>query len=182
VIRGIQYSRPLAAASIAAAVALCAMIGLHLELKAGILERRRRASVVEATLLSQINAKSMYGAESLEELRDKVGQFRVQLGSQGTWERLVGQLGEGWTAESGPMDNKGDYSIRFGTFRLISPSVLDWPKIVEAVKESEAIPGVGIAEFEMKASGDRDRRSLDLVRFLVAVQTSRNGKNAATLP
>jgi hypothetical protein len=181
-IRGIQYSRPLVAAGAVAVVASCTMIWLSLELNAKISEQRRRASSLEASLSGQIAAKSVYESEDLDALRDKVGRFRVRLGSEGTWERLVRQFGDGWTAESGPKDDKNGYCIQYGTFKLLSPAVADWPKIIEAVKDSEAIPGVGVAEIEMKSSGGHDRRSLDLVRILVAVQTSRTGLKPVIAP
>jgi hypothetical protein len=166
---------------VASVIAACAMSWRHLDLKANIAQQRRLAAVAEAKLTSEITAKSMYEGESLDALREQVGRSRVQLGDPGTWGRLVRQFGDGWTAESGPTEDRGGYVIRYGTVRLLAPSVTDWPRIVEAVKDSEAMRGVGIAEFEMRASGDRDRRSLDLVRILVAVQSSRTESTTATV-
>jgi hypothetical protein len=55
-----------------------------------------------------------------------------------------------------------------------SPATTDWPDIVDAVKDLEDCPGVRIIEFEMKTSGDRERRSVDLVKIVVAIQTLRS--------
>jgi hypothetical protein len=57
--------------------------------------------------------------------------------------------------------------------RLKSPSPADWPAIVEAVRVSEGLPGVGVAEFDMKTSGTRERRTVDSVAILVVVQSRR---------
>ena len=68
--------------------------------------------------------------------------------------------------------------MQFGTFRLISPVLADWPEIVETLGDSEALPGVGITGIEMRTSGGVERRSLDLVTVRVAVQMSRRGGNS----
>jgi hypothetical protein len=180
-IKGVQYSRALAGGAAASVIAACAMSWRHFELSANVAQQRRRAAVAESKLTSEIAARSMYEGESLDALREQVVRSRVQLGDAGTWGRLVTRFGDGWTAETGPTEDKGGYVIRYGTIRLLAPSVADWPKIVEAVRDSEAMRGVGIAEFEMRTSGDRDRRSLDLVRILVAAQSSRTESTPATV-
>jgi hypothetical protein len=57
---------------------------------------------------------------------------------------------------------------------LKSPATTDWPQIVDAVKASESLPGVGIVGFEMKTSGDHEHRSVDFVRVVVAIQMLRS--------
>jgi hypothetical protein len=178
-IRGVQYSKPLAAGGAAAVIAASMLIWQHHELSANISEQRRRAEVAESNLESEVAAKSMYESEYLDALRDQMRRSRVQLGDEGTWGRLVRRLGDRWSAEPGQTDEKGGQSTRYGTMRLLSPTVTDWEKIVEAVTNSEETPGVGIAELEMKTSGSRDHRTLDLVRILVAIQTSRTGENSS---
>lgn len=178
-IRGVQYSSPLAALAALALVSTVAMSWLRLDLNAEIVEQRRGASIAEASLSRQIAAKSTFEREHLEALREQVGRFQVQLGTDGTWERVVRQFGPGWNAKLGAREDRSGYSIQYGTFELMSPSVADWPRIIEAVKDSEAIPGAGIAEFQMKASGGPGKRTLDLVRILVAFQT-RCAENSLT--
>ncbi len=170
-IRGFQYSLSLATLGGAALVAMSAMTWLHFQLNAENHEQRQRATIAEANLSAQIAAKSMYERENLEALRERVGQLKIRLGTDGTWERVVGQFGPGWNSQLGTKDERGIYSIQYGTLEMVSPSPSDWPRIVEAVKASEAIPGVGIAELEMRASGGLGKRTLDVVRILVAVQT-----------
>lgn len=178
-IRGVQYSLPFAAVGVAALAATGSMIWLRFDLEARIAGQRRRASIAEASLSSQIAAKSMYERECLETLHSQVSRFRERLGTDGTWERAVGQFGSGWNAELGARDDRSGYSIQYGTLRLISPTLADWPRIIGAVRDSEAIPGVGIAEIEMKASGSRGQRTLDLVRILLAIKTRRAEKTRA---
>jgi hypothetical protein len=170
-IRGVSFSRVLAAAGSAAIVAACATLWLRLEVNSEDLEHRRLASGLEASLSAQISAKAVYDDARLEAMRSRVGRFRLQLGTNDTWDRLVRGFGEGWKAEVGPRDERNGFSIQYGVFRLKSPALADWPEIVERLKDSEALPGVGIVEFEMKTSGSREQRSLDMVRILVAVQT-----------
>jgi hypothetical protein len=170
---GFKYSKLHIAAAAAGTGAACAAVWLHIVLGGETVEERRRGQDSEGSLTAQIAAKSMYGNARLSALRDEVARSSAQLGGKGSWESLVGRLGNAWACETETVEGMDAYPVRYGTFRLASPAVADWSAIVEAVGNSEAIPGVGIAEIEMKSSGDRTRRSLDLVRIQVAVQTSR---------
>jgi hypothetical protein len=176
-IRGIRYSRPLATVVAATFVAACAAAWHREVLVSRIAEQRRQAAALEEQISGPMGAMEMYSDERLRALRKQVGLFRVRLGGAGTWGSLVSRLGQGWTSERGPAEDRGGYSIQLGTFKLLAPSTADWPRIVDAVKASEGIPGVRIVEFEMKASGDLDRRSLDLVRILMEVQSVRGRSN-----
>jgi hypothetical protein len=181
-IRGVAYSRPFAAAATAALIAAGAMFWIRLATHAKLSELRLHAANSERDLATRIGALSAYESDNVDALRRQVGLFRVRLGTDGTWDRLVRRLGGGWSAESGLREDKSGYSLQPGTFRLLSHAVGEWPDIVEAVKDLEAIPGVGIAEIEMKTSGSGDRRSLDTARILVLIQASRTGPNSATTP
>ncbi len=176
-IRGVHFSRRLAAVAVAAGIAACASAWDRGNLTSSLAEQRRRAADFEGQSASRMDAVKMYSDEKLLALRERVGLSRVRLGGAGTWGRLVRQLGQEWASDPGASEDRGGYSVQFGTFRLLAPATNDWPKIVDAVRESEATPGVRIVELEMKASGDHDRRSLDLVRLLMEVQSSRSGSN-----
>ena len=178
-IRGLVFSRVLAAASSAAIAAACAMFWTLAELQSKNSEHQRRASGIEAGLSAQIAAKSEFERDRLEALRIRVGLFRVHLGTANTWDRLVKRFGAGWTIEAGPSEDRNGCSVQYGVFSLKSPELSDWPGIIEILKDSEGLPGVGIVEFEMKTSGNLERRSLDLVRIHVAVQTGRKGSDLA---
>jgi hypothetical protein len=180
--RGIAYSKPLVAAGAAALVAASAMFWMHRATSAKISELRRHAATEESDLLNRINAMSAYESENVDSMRRQVGRFRMHLGTEATWDILVSRLGNRWVVDKGSKEEKGIYSVQLVTLRLVSHAVGEWPSIVEAVGQLEAIPGVGIAEFEMKTSGADDRRSLDTARILVAIQTSRAALNSSNTP
>jgi hypothetical protein len=138
-------------------------------------EQLHRAEDLEGNLSKQIAARADCRDSDLDALRARVGTFRGQLGPEDAWERLVRQFGKGWAAEAGPTDGRDGYSIQIGTFVLLSPAASDWPAIVELVKAAEHLPGVGIAGFEMKSRGSRDRCAVDLVKIKVAIQSRRTG-------
>ena len=168
-IRGVAYSRRLFAVSLGAVVAACAMALLHQLLTSGRIERRRRTMDIEGRLSGQILAMADCEDSRVEALRARVGRFQVQLRPEDTWERLMHLFGSRWKAEAGTQDNKEDFSYLVGTFTLLSPTVSDWPKILETIKASELLAGVGISRFEMKTSGTRKHRSVDLVTIAVAI-------------
>ena len=172
-IRGVKFSRRLAAVAAAAAAAAFASAWHREALASDIAVERRRAADLEQQFAGRMGAIEMYSDEKLRALREQVGHSRVRLGEAGTWGRLVSRLGQGWASQPGPAEDRGGYSIQFGTLRLVATATADWPKIVDAVRISEATPGVRILELEMRASGDQDRRSLDLVRILLEVQSCR---------
>jgi len=175
--RGLVFSKALASASSAAVAVACAALWLHAHLGSAISERQRLAADVGSGLAAQIAAKSDFEGARLDALRDRVRRTRLLLGAEDTWDRLVRRFGGRWTVESGPRDERSGSSVQFGTFRLISPVLADWPEIVETLGDSEALPGVGITGIEMRTSGGVERRSLDLVTVRVAVQMSRRGGN-----
>ncbi len=176
-IRGVAYSKRLLALSAVGTGAVCAMALLHLRLTGERAEQRRRAVDLEGLLSGQIVSMSDCEDSSLEALRARVGRFRVQLGPQDTWERLLRVFGGRWKAEAGTKEDKDGYSLLSGTFVLLSPTASDWPEIVETINAAEHLPGAGIAGFEMKSSGDREHRTVGLVKIVVAVHARRSGPN-----
>jgi len=173
--RGVSYSRRWLAFSLTWVGAACAMALFRHQMAGESLERIRGAADREGTLSRQIAERSDSEDSNLIALRARIGRFRKQLGSADSWDLLVRQFGGSWTAEAGPRDDRADYSLQVGTFVRISPAVSDWPEIVRAVGLAEHIPGVGIAELEMRSSGNRDHRSMDLVKFVVAIRCRRPG-------
>lgn len=172
-IRGIVYSRRLSALSTACVGAAFGMALFRHHLTRETTELRRRTADLEGTFTRQIAAKSDFEDSMLDALRVRVGKFRGQLGPEDTWEQLVRQFGKRWEIEAGPRDERDGYSLQVGTFLLLSPTPSDWPRIVEAVEAAEKFQGVGIAAFEMKSSGSREHRAVDLVRIVVAIHTRR---------
>lgn len=171
--RGVSFSRPLAAAAAAALAAVCAVAGAHAELRSLTSFRMGRATELERSLREQIEAKSGCDRDRLEALHEQVSRLRVQVGAEDTWNRMIRIFGDAWSTETLSREDRSGCSFQTGVMRLKSPSLADWPGIVEAVRACEGLPGVGIAEFEMKTSGTRERRELDSVRIVVVVQSRR---------
>jgi len=80
-IRGVQYSKPLAAGAAAVAIAGSMMIWQHHELSAKISEQRRRAAIAESNLEGEVAAKSMYESEYLNALREQMSRSRKAPGA-----------------------------------------------------------------------------------------------------
>jgi hypothetical protein len=172
-IRGIAYTKPLAAAAVAALAAAGGLFWMRTANAADRAGLRLRAESEERTLQARVSAMSAFDSKNVDELRTQVSRLRKQLGTKGAWERIVTRLGVGWASEAATKEDKAGYSVQTGTFSVLSHGVDEWPAIVETVGQLEAIPGVGIAGFEMNTSGSGDRRTLDTARMLVVVQTSR---------
>jgi hypothetical protein len=177
--RGFAFSRSLATACSAAVAAACAALCIHARIGSLILDRQRGAAQWEASLTAQIASRSEFEGDRLESLRGRVRRARLQLGSEDTWDRVVRRFGERWSVEAGPRDDRDGCSIQSGTFRLKSPALADWPGIVDAIGDSEALPGVGVEDLDMKTSGGLERRSLDSVTIRVSVQTRRTDASLA---
>jgi len=161
---------------VACAVRICAALFaavLHHSMARRRLEESSRVAGLERDLTRQVAEKSGCEQSDLDAVRARVGRFRVKLGPADTWERLVRQLGRAWAGDADSREDRDGYSVQGGTFRLQSPATADWPQIVDSVWASEQLPGVGIVGFEMKTNGNHERRSVDLVKFVVAIQMLR---------
>lgn len=168
-IRGIAYSRLSCALCVTGVGTACLMALVHRHLTGECTNRRCNSADLESSLSSQIASKKGCGESDLDELRKRVERFRGQLGPDDAWMRLVHQFGRRWKVEAGPKEDKDGYSIQIGTFLLTSPTVADWPEIIEAVGAAEQLPGVGIAGIQMRSTGSRKSRSVEIVRVLVDI-------------
>jgi hypothetical protein len=177
--RGVAFSKPLALGAATAMAVVCVLFWVRIAKKKEVFEQRREGVVVEAGLSSQIAAKSEFESSNLGELRKRADQF---LGGGGTWQRAMGRLGSAWLAGPVRRDEKAWCTMQTAAMSLSSHSVREWPDIVSAVRDLEAIPGVDVAEFEMKSSGTGDRRSLDAARILLVVRTAPSAAAANPFP
>src|SRR5208283_5282899 len=173
VIRGCTCRRSRAAACALAAFALAAAFGLRRHTAGELSELLRRDSAREADLSAKIAGLGPCEAADLEELRDRVRGMRSRLGAPDTWDRLLSVLGGAWAGGSLNLDERDGYAIGAGTVTLRQPSTSDWPAIVDAVRIIETVPGARVCGFEMRTSGDRERRAVDLVSVAVSTQTER---------
>lgn len=170
-IRGVSYS---CSRAVACAVAGCALAaaGALRHHTAGVLSARiRHDSALEAALGARIAGLGPCEASDLEELRGRVRGIRSQLGAPDTWERLARLLGGAWAAGPLKRDDRDGYSNGAGSVSLRQPSISDWPAIVDAMRVIETVPGARVVGFEMRTSGDRERRVVDLVSVAVSTQT-----------
>jgi hypothetical protein len=176
-IRGVSYSKPLLATALVAISTAGGLSLLRLKTGARLSEQRRDAASAEQKLRGRIAGLSAYENENLEALRLRVSRFRGRLGTDGTWETIVRRLGSGWVAESGPREDRSGFFIQPGTLTLVAHAVEEWPGIVDAVGDIEAVAGAAISGFAMKASGSGVLRSLDKATIQVEIQASRTETN-----
>lgn len=174
-IRGVAYSKKLSVLCAIGIGAALTTVWIRYQLTSDWLEQMSRAAESEGVLIKQIATMSDYNDSNLRALRLQIGRFRGQLGQEDLWKCLVLQFGKDWTSKVGPKEERTGYSFQIGTFIRVSPSASDWPRIVEVVKAAEHIPGVGIAGFEMKSSGDREHRSVDVVKVVLAIRSRQPG-------
>jgi hypothetical protein len=167
--RGVVFSKAAAAAALCGLGMAGAAEAAHRHLASQAGEALRSNQAAETALASAIGGLAAFGDSERASLRARVDRFRDGLGGGDSWSRLSRQFGERWAAEARPRERKSAYSIQTGSFYLNKPSLGDWPSIVDAVGAAEVLPGVEILAVEMRSSGDRDRRSLDLVKVAVAI-------------
>lgn len=171
--RGVRFSRWSAVFCGAGIIAVLSSAMIRHHVVRSRIADRSQFEISEQDLKTQITAKSGCDLADLIALRSIVGRFRVQLGPSDSWDRLSVQFGKEWSAEGISRDDWDGYSVQVGALRMRSPATSDWPDIIEAVRTLEGTPGVRITGFEMKTSGEHERRSVDLVRIAVAIQMAR---------
>jgi hypothetical protein len=172
---GITYSGRLASLCGVTLGAAILMAWLRQDLALRQTLKLRVAGKLEADLGRQIAANSDYEKSNLEALRTRVDRFQYFLGSENTWKEIIQQFGKSWRCEAGTKSDRDGYSVQMGTFELLSPALSDWSKTIEVIGTTESLPGVGIANFEMKTSGNSEHRSVDFVRIVVEVHSRRLG-------
>lgn len=169
--RGFVFSKPLLAGALVALGLASATFVLHRGLARRESARHLADEEAEAKLAAAIAGLRPFGDPDLASLRTRVTRFRNGLGAPDTWARAVRLFGSSWNAEPGSRMEKAAYSIQPGAFYLAKPSVADWPSIIDAVGSAEGLLGVEVVAVEMRSSGDRERRALDLVKVAVAVHS-----------
>jgi hypothetical protein len=174
-IRGVSYSRPKAiclAGSLAIAVALGFALH-HLETveSEGLLHAQQKRSALE----EQISARSHCADADLKALRAEVAGLRERMAKPGAWERLMLQLGRGWGARAARTEERAGCIVQDVVLERRSPSTSDWPEIVSVAADIEKMQGARISSFEMRTSGDKQRRTVDLINILVSIRAQRPG-------
>jgi hypothetical protein len=171
VIKGVAYSRWAAVTAGAAIVAAVMSLLWHAETTRMSGREIILGQMQDREAAERVAAESEFDEVHLQGLREKVSLFRVRLGDEGTWAKILGRLGSGWSVDRLDKAERLGYSVQYGTFRMTSPEVSDWQSIIETVRFVEGLPGAGIGEFEMRSSGDGVQRSLSLVSMVVVVHS-----------
>jgi len=170
-IRGCTCRRSRAAACVLAACAFAAAFAVRRHTAGELSELLRQGSAREADLRARIAGLGPCEAADLEELRARVRGMRSRLGAPDTWDRVIRLLGGAWACGPLRLDERDGYAVGTGSVTLRQPTVADWPAIVDAVRAIEGVQGARVCGFEMRTSGDRERRAVDLVSIAVSTQT-----------
>jgi hypothetical protein len=168
---GIQYSKPLA---VLCALAVCTASLPFLYYRRNAAERTLQIKVLESLARNgalQIAARSSFGDSNLASLRLRAAQSQALFAPGDTLDMVVGQLASSWSAESGPNLDRDGFRIQSRKLSMISPSLTDWPKVVDILGALERLPGVGITKFEMRTSGDSDHRNVDKLEIDVEIRS-----------
>jgi hypothetical protein len=169
--QGYEYSKSLAVLSALAICSTISMAWLREEDSAKWAFRLRDIERLTKNGEDQVAARSKCDDSDLATLRMRVGRFRLLLGS-GDTERLVsGLFGKSWAAEPTLQEDRDGYSIQLSGFSMISPTLDDWQKAVSTLGTLEGLPGVGIARFSMRTSGETELRNVDELRVLVEIRS-----------
>lgn len=168
---GVAYSsRWTLAALLGLSAALCGGFARHITLE------RREARLAES--ISQEHRVELLISElpnckesDLAALRKKVTRFHAQLGSEGLWNHVIALFASGWIVNSSQPERMTGYSVQEGTMVMISPCTSDWTAITRMIVAVEKMSGVQVIKFAMNTSGDKERRSVDLVELKLLIET-----------
>jgi hypothetical protein len=178
-IRGVSYSKVRAVGFVAGMLMLTMATALRIRWGLGRNEWEVQDASREADLNSRVTALSSCETDDLNALRERINSIRAGLGPPGAWDHLVGLLGKTWTALPASRELREGYTLLNATLVLASASTSDWPLILQTSETIEKAPGASILSFEMKASGDRDRRVVDFVKFTVSVESTQPRKQTS---
>jgi hypothetical protein len=166
-IKGIEYSKRLAALCALVLSATVAMVCLYEEMETRRHLRLNAYGNAVRCIAEQIAARADCEDSDLVALRGKVERSRSLLGSKDTLEILVRTFGTGWSIISNAKDDRSGFEVQLSTFRMRNPTLGDWQKIVDLVGSLEQLPGVGIENFRMNTSGDIEHREVSVVEVIV---------------
>ncbi len=170
-IKSATYSKRMAAVCLVGLGAAASISCLSRHITSTRNHQLRSLLVSEGELSRQIAALSEFGDANLASLRSTVVRLRLPVGAKDQSETLVKGFGDSWTHESGGAETKDGISLKTDIFKKLSPEPSDWWKTVETLRSLEEVPGITIVSFEMRTSGDRNHRSVDILRVMVESRT-----------
>jgi len=168
-IRGVAFSRPLAAAAAVGWVSTAGAEWLRLEDLSQRARGERAREDLASNVSRQIAAKEDFDNKKMNSELRSAGESNPRLLSVDEWSAFMREIGAGWSLTFDPMDAHGDYSVQRATLRLRSPDVGDWPHIVAAVKAAEKRPGLRVLAIKLKAGGDQQRRSMEEAEIVLSI-------------
>jgi len=166
-IEGIEYSKRLATLCALALCGTAAMAWLGEEMAASSALRLGACNDTVRAISRQIATRSNCGYSDLVALRSEVKRSESLLGSEDTLETLVRTFGNAWAVKSEAKDDRDGLVVQCSTFRMLTPTLEDWQKVVELVGALERLPGVGIDSFRMNTSGDVEHREVETMEVIV---------------
>jgi hypothetical protein len=167
-------------ASGVAVLALLVTLSLHMKIFKAIGLRRGHDKALEDAVLTEIATKDCFSGEKRRALEAEVSQFRRSLGDAEAWARLSAEFDKDWSRKIGNKDDGGEYIIQNYTLTKDSPKPAEWPSILRAVKRTESIQGVSIAEFKMKVSDGPQPHPADFVSIEVEVRSRKTSVPTAS--
>jgi hypothetical protein len=170
-IEGVEQSKRQATVCAFALGLTAAMVCVHREVATEWDRRLRRMDDSGTGIEKQIALRKNYEDSDLAALRARVNHFRSLSGPAGTFEFLLKTLGNDWAVESGPKVERDGFSVQLCTFWMHTPNLADWQKAIGILGILEGVPGVGIAGFKMKTSGDREHRKVEILEIIVEVRS-----------
>jgi hypothetical protein len=173
-IKGITYSKRVAVTCTMVLGAAMLISWLSQKFAAAQDQRLRSTLNLEEQLSRQVAALSEFGDRNLAGLRSYVSHFQLLLGSKDQKETVVRTFGASWARDSGSVEEKEGYSLSTDIYRKVSPALSDWQRTVDILRSLEEVPGVSVTGFEMSTSGDRNQRSVDVLRVKVETRTRRS--------
>jgi hypothetical protein len=168
---GYEYSKRVA---VVAALAVCSAASMYCickEIEGRCLGRLNSLGRAEIKLEQEIAAMSGVGDSELTALRSTIGRLRVSLDSGDAGDLILRRLGDSWSVEPGPKEDRNGFSLQTSTLRMRSPTPADWQNIVDIIGALERLPGVGIASFEMSTMGDTGRRNIKKMRLGLEIRS-----------
>jgi hypothetical protein len=137
------------------------------------MERLRKTNDSTNALGQQILSLSAFSNAELTALRAQDEYYQTLVGPESSWSELKEQFGGRWSIEAGNKHETGKSTSQTGILTLKAPNLEDWQTAVDALGSLRLLPGITVVRFEMKARGDYEHRSVEILKVVVESHASR---------
>jgi hypothetical protein len=158
------------------AASICTAAAIWLVRETVARERMERLRAINASIESltqQISSLSAFNDAELGALRSRVENYQTFLGPESTWNELKERFGDRWSIESGARHDTGKSTNQTGILSLKSPNLEDWQTAVDALGSLKRLAGVNVVRFEMRAAGDYEHRSVEILKVVIETHVVR---------